>query len=776
MGAVISPKIFATLKLTKGEIDINPLIFATIVIAPHLETARADTRRIVTKNEKISADTLRQIGKADFISGDTKKIIACSEKIFGDTRRFISYSEKIVADTLRVLYIPAGAYFMPYIWASVQLAEHQELTRADTLRRLAVENSSRADTLKQCGIPDSACADTLKILGINQSAHADTLIKSAVKENAIADSLLRFGILESVHADTLRVIVKSDSVHADTLRRLVERAIADTCRNIIRVEKAFADTVKRRPLILKYVIENNPVTFRSLKKSPMLRNAPVSIVNSFKDFGITSISASLNERTLSDKLTIETASDIAVDINDLILFQLLDYEYKILVEEIIQRDGLRTINGMYDVDELFYSQVFCSGITLGDNDKVLVTASGYISQIANYFGLTPNIKIQNFTPYHDFTDSNITYSDLLNTVFGWTSQLPQRQINVFIRGDILYCIQHGMEESTFDISDLPHSRPIVDKKLLRSVWNNPAADDDNDDEGTPYSGVISYSNPETTLSIRYENGFLISENSRQQNGHAKSISTSNKNYSYMKFYGENYLSQQTVTNNAENYEEETKTTETITTDYFYKQLYGNNDNTKSDNKAEIYLFEENETTNRKEYINENGFWKLDKSSTGIRKTFHLPVGNGWYVQNVFIGGVFQGSNLSQGKPGNSVSPYTVQQANKGFGRRSKKNPETYEDQRQKLSPIVDTSFPVRELGMLSELTADLLWLNRKIQEEVTVDLIAKFDNGVPSINHVVDFTERVTLDGNEYFLVSNQISFTPRKFIQQLKLIRWYAQ
>ena len=67
-----------------------------------------------------------------------------------------------------------------------------------------------------------------------------------------------------------------------------------------------------------------------------------------------------------------------------------------------------------------------------------------------------------------------------------------------------------------------------------------------------------------------------------------------------------------------------------------------------------------------------------------------------------------------------------------------------------------------------------MWLNRKVQETVSVDLVAKVDNGVPSIQHIVDFTERVKLDGAEYFLVSNRTSFTPRKLIQKLQLIRWY--
>ncbi len=76
--------------------------------------------------------------------------------------------------------------------------------------------------------------------------------------------------------------------------------------------------------------------------------------------------------------------------------------------------------------------------------------------------------------------------------------------------------------------------------------------------------------------------------------------------------------------------------------------------------------------------------------------------------------------------------------------------------------------------MIRKLTRELYWLNRKTQETVTVDILDEIKNGVPTIGHIIDFTERVILNGAEFFLVSNQISFTPRSLIQKLQLVRWY--
>jgi predicted SprT family Zn-dependent metalloprotease len=75
---------------------------------------------------------------------------------------------------------------------------------------------------------------------------------------------------------------------------------------------------------------------------------------------------------------------------------------------------------------------------------------------------------------------------------------------------------------------------------------------------------------------------------------------------------------------------------------------------------------------------------------------------------------------------------------------------------------------------LGELTEAINWLNRKRQEEVTLEVVAKVRNGVSEIQHIVDFTERVRLNGQEYFLVANQVELTPRSLRQKLKLVRWY--
>ena len=60
----------------------------------------------------------------------------------------------------------------------------------------------------------------------------------------------------------------------------------------------------------------------------------------------------------------------------------------------------------------------------------------------------------------------------------------------------------------------------------------------------------------------------------------------------------------------------------------------------------------------------------------------------------------------------------------------------------------DTEFPVIGEEYLWILTKAIEWLNRKVQETVTVEIQANIRNGVLDVEHIVDFTERIKFDGN----------------------------
>ena len=56
-----------------------------------------------------------------------------------------------------------------------------------------------------------------------------------------------------------------------------------------------------------------------------------------------------------------------------------------------------------------------------------------------------------------------------------------------------------------------------------------------------------------------------------------------------------------------------------------------------------------------------------------------------------------------------------------------------------------------------------------------MEIRARIQNGVPDIDHIVDFTERIRFEGHEYFLQSNTVELTPRLLRQTIKMVRWYG-
>lgn len=736
------------------------------------EIVPADIFREVKKTEKIIADTSRKNGLTS-ISGDTDRTVKRYTDITADTWRKIAGEENISGNTSR--RVVQSAEIQADISRTIQRTEN---CIADTKRAVTVADKFFADAYRQTVRTDIAKADTFRKVTTSISNSVDTVRKVGVLETISADTKRTFANKEQAVADTLLQTAATEEVTADLLRGLREVAETDTFRQVVRKEKTIARTVIRVPYVLNYVLKNN----LQLLNKPRLRNtSDVSLVNNFKEYGVTAVDITLSEKTLSDKFSFSTSRPL--EIEDTVQGWLLDYPFHFLVEETDQTELIQTVEGRYSKDDLLYKWFRFSAKNTEESagTPVYGTATEIMQDCAQYLGMTLDIKIDDFSPSNLDSDSKITYADLLSTLFSWTSRLPQRQINVFIRDDVLHVIQRGKEDAVFDISDLPHSRPNINKKLNRVLCYNPNKNDNDDDTGTddqqiPFSGIIYFSTSSVYIAYTYKSGLLtkeeISTRAAATEDSQKSEHQTTTTYTYTTFNSASYVYSKQSRTIAKEYDDDgsANVTETnSTTNYNYKYV-GNN---------EIYLFLEYEKTEKREYNQQSGTSRAtsadDIADTEIKETHHVPVGNGWYAQTVYVNGVFQGANLSQGKPGNSVSPYTVNRFQSTFHYTVQESIGNNDgDDDDELSLIVDDSFPVREADVKNALNEALRWLHRKIIKTVTVDLIAKIIDGVPEINHIVDFTERVKLDGEEYFLVSNKIAFTPFKLIQKLQLIRWY--
>ena len=510
----------------------------------------------------------------------------------------------------------------------------------------------------------------------------------------------------ATHADTLRDIriVKKIQVTGDALRRIgrCDVALGDTKRRLIRQLRILADTRIEIPHTIRYA--------------------------EFRERGIRSFSVTLGELSLSDNIQLETVNPLSIGAN--VQGRVMDYDFRFLVEETSQPGIVQSVKGTYSKDTLLYTPIHI----YVERAKV----SRYAAEIAAALGLKLHRLTDDFTPSQNFEGSRMTYHDFISALFGWTAKLPQRQINVFIRGDTLHIVQRGMEESVIDITNWPHAQPTVERKLLRSVWHSShndstGAHNEEDTSPVPFTGTISFKE----ISRTYSNGFLVRE-------------TNENGYSTYTYDGE-YLAEKR-THNVDG--------STSRTDYAYAST-----------GRDVYLFKEWERTTEAvndgkkhtEYDWED--WSREKGTERI--TYHAPLGYGWYATTVYVDGVLEGSSLSQGKPGGKASQFTVEQSNLSLGAHYAS------DDTLPYSSLIDTEFPVVGAEYLRMLTKEIEWLNRKTQETVTVEIRARIRSGVPDIDHIVDFTERIRFEGHEYFLQSNMVELTPRLLRQTIKMVRW---
>ena len=672
---------------------------------------------------------------------------------------WIPVGKEVLAPKIYMTWIPRGIECLrPQIYGTIiPASKHRETVRVDTKRQVVETAVARADSQRQICSINRIAADTRRTITSSAIDWTSARLQRRVAKSNIVSAATRRcvgGIYVCIRCDTYRTlspnynisrgatereVVKRETIRGDTKRTpgMGNRAAAKTRRRLGRGNVAKAalrrtvvarvrvrfDTLIRIPHVLEYV--KLPHKRRSKRAVP-------HIADNFRAHGIRSFSVTLGEMTLSDTFQMETAQPM--EIGDAVRGRLLDYRFSFLVEETMQRDLLQTVKGTYSKDATLYSAI-----------RIFVKeaqASSYAQSIAAALGLQLRWACDDFTPSQNFEDSGMTYQDFISALFGWTAKLPQRQVNVFIREDVLHIVQRGKEASVLDITDWPHSRPTVERRLVRSLWHSGHTSEtagnaynEEDTEPIPFTGTISWEE----MSRTYHNGFLTSE-------------TNEKGMTRYTYHGEYLTSKQT----------HNKDGSTSRTEYTYAET-----------ARDIYLVKEWERTT--EPINDGKKhteydwtdWNNERGTE--RLTYHAPLGYGWYATTVYVDGNLEGSTLSQGKPGGKASRFTVEQSNLSLGSSYSRDEED-----APFTSLIDTEFPVKGEAYLKELTQAILWLNRKTQETVTLEVYANIQDGVPDVGHIADFTERLRFEGNEYFLQSNAVELTPRSLKQTIKMTRWY--
>lgn len=619
---------------------------------------------------------------------DLRRVVGSGATVTADTRREVVAANLAAADTLRKVRSSVLSFTEARL---VRCIQNSQIEKADLARYVGGTYCIRL-------------ADTSRILSRNYAVQRGELCRKVGVTQQAAASLRMVKVLAiRAEADIRRCILTPAQQHADSRRQLKKS------------ERENADTSRRVPHVLSYEPENQS-----------------ELLTSFHTQGIRSFSMTLGELTLSDTYHIETVQPLAIEAE--VAGKLLDYPFRFLVEETSQQDMLQTAKGTYSRDKLLYTAI---NVCVKE-----ANVSYYAEGITDALGLALDFRCDDFIPSQNFEESGMTYQDFIAALFGWTAKLPHRQVNVFIRDDTLHIIQRGQEDAVTDITDWPHTRPTIDRSLVRSLWHSgrenesDQAHSDTEDAPVPFTGTISLGE----ISRTYENGFLVRE--------------TNENGATDYTYTDGYLTRKRTHN---------KDGSTSLTEYAYAKT-----------GRDIYLFKETERTTEaaddgKEH-DEYDWQDWDRNGSE-RVTYHAPLGMGWYATTVYVDGENTGSTLSQGKPGGKASRYTIDQSNLSLGSHYVRVEGRGEPS---AASLIDTEFPVKGDDYLAMLTEEIEWLNRRTKETVTMEIVSRVKNGVPEVKHILDFTERVRFDGSEYFLMSNQVTLTPRSLRQSITIARWY--
>lgn len=633
--------------------------------------------------------------------------------------------------------------------------------------------------------------------------------------------------------DTVRRVKGNINISFDTLRDVSNYLISahydgDLIRNVTKDVDASFDT--KREVVPTADISFD--TFREVDKTveieiPVKRTSWQDIDESFytnrkiafnfgkvedrigKDGGyhLRSIVLNLAANTLSDKITCEVAAHMKP--NDAMIGSLLDYAFDMMVESVTYKGVDPSINGdsylqrvtsMYKMDALltlprrlrlvryskFAKQNNLEWVTYSETTAEAKNAANkeissinlkYTGQtialsIAKSLGLIPAIYFDNFKSDTAYSlKSQTTFKAMLSQNFGWTTSLPWRQINIFIRNNILCFVQRGKEPNEINLDGYSTTIPQVTLSIYRTEWNlvdNDSTsassanggnggggftvdwpDESGDDKDKNKNDSVPLPTPE------YFSGTLICGNTKLVYERGLCVSKTVLSPMDMKtvdYYSEmSYDAERRMTDKHEYSSEEGYTDTHI--DYA-----GDSDNSSN-------------TTTETKY-DESG----DVSSVVV--TVSVDLGNGFVGVSTFVDGEYQGSSIS-GSGVITTGQYQTNESNKKLSK-GKNKWKLNDDDLGTLNktykipqPLYSSSLPKSDPSLLQLFADEIRAYNRSIQETISLNVVSPVVNGKIKDKHIIDFTDRILYRGNTYYLESNTVTLNTSSFTQALTFTRW---
>ncbi len=473
---------------------------------------------------------------------------------------------------------------------------------------------------------------------------------------------------------------------------------------------------------------------------------------------IQSCTISIQEQQLTDDITFTYAAN--VNIMDDVKLQYLDYIIRGRVEETTTKGVIETCHLTCDIDEILYKQMAYripenkwewteeyleylrqqGGAIPSDAGyeeaelKAIPSApaSAHISEIAAALGKGLSLQFDDYiSTLNTEVSSGTNYAGLIEELFGWTSRIPQLMINCFMRDNTIFVIQRGHETNVVNLDGQKLSVHTTTRRLMRTTWGS-----------TPWS--------KTEVKPYYNDWSEFDQDPYNPAGDEGGEAT----------YGEDNLVEETTVEHGD---------ETVVTSYVYSTL----------EDGRKFLSEEVARTYSK------------GSLVDTVVTHHEPVSGTQahiYAEDDYgiLGGVVTSANHDD-----RITPYQNMMSINGIGAYGRNgqygsivhdssgnnylvygvahHSDKGEMMRRTVNGVslIDTTFPVDGQSKLEALTQAIMWLDRKTEETIKVDLY--------DYPHVIDFNDRIIWGGNTYYLRSNTVTINERIVNQQtLEFVRWY--
>lgn len=594
--------------------------------------------------------------------------------------------------------------------------------------------------------------------------------------------------------DTQLNIIRSVNLSADTqlnVFRSIETNF-DTFRQVIRSVNLFADTLRKKPY--PFIV--------SPKYNLLPIDTPVTA-------GIQTLGINLVAGQLVDQFNFVTINKI--NMLEQIRGQYLDYKFNFRVERTSDRDvftdlPITSCQCCSDIDRVLYTQIAYTlskttwtdgGIFKKDISdstptpwggirkknktetikKPLASAGSHISAIAASLGKTPVLLFDDFISTVDTQQEGVTYQDLIGEIFSWSQRVPHKLINVFLRDDKLFVIERGHEQNIYSLDDLEITQigkdVTIDKSLVRTSFG--VTRETTDIEKWLGSTLEPILGDEIT-DEEPEEPEEPDEPDPEPEGISQNLPTH-----------ERFVENNVVTDIYYSYDNDGNLISTVTvTDsrdpLFMSRVEVLNSYSTAKNGEKLL---KSESTNKYEVDNDTGQWKMVESKTiyhtyttvgqqhsvSIDKEGEVEVSTTANARRDDRPTPFDSARNSQSALNNAINQddnknslfFTYRDGKKyeitGFQSTSNIATGTLEEVK-----LYDSSFPVGK-DKAQSITNDIKWLNRRIQEVVTLE--------VYDFPHVFDFNDKVIFRGNTYHLQSNSVAHFHNINKQSLQLIRW---